>query len=337
MKKNSYIKIIAIILALLICLSACVQSENNIIDNEEPLSSMPETSASEISEASEPEPEPEPVIMPRVELSSTEVERGSYIMIRIYDTPAETLDYTDFLGYERSLITYGGSLFGFIPVKVACYSGDYPMEIDIPTLDGEVFRYTASIKILDKKFDYQYLEVDEKTLEETLENEAANNEFTNKTASLKKVFTAEKLWNGDFVEPLADYPYKQTTTFGTYRTFSNGDTEYHNAVDMAAKGGTPVYATNSGKIIFAEYLQLTGNTVVIDHGLGVLSWHYHMKSISVSKGDTVEKGDRIGSVGTTGLSTGNHLHFGMTIGGIMTDPLAIVGTEPKIDFAEAEK
>ena len=62
-----------------------------------------------------------------------------------------------------------------------------------------------------------------------------------------------------------------------------------------------------------------------------------MRSISVSSGQFVEKGELIGEVGTTGLSTGNHLHFGVTVGGIFTDPMALIGTEPDLDFWKAEK
>ena len=85
-------------------------------------------------------------------------------------------------------------------------------------------------------------------------------------------------------------------------------------------------------MLYAGFLQLTGNTVLIDHGLGVISWHYHMNSISVKAGDSVEKEQQIGTVGTTGLSTGNHLHFGITVCGINTDPMKLMGTEPRLEF-----
>ena len=267
---------------------------------------------------------------PEIILSASEVQRGSYMLVRINNYEGEEIKYTDFLGYERSFFEYDGGWLSLIPVKTAAKAGDYVLTISI---DGESFN--RDIKVTDREFEEQYLTVSPSTLEETLESDFARAEFSEKAEPMKKVFTPQKLWNGEFVLPL-EAQYKVSTSFGTYRTFSNGSTEWHNAVDMATKGGTPVYATNSGNIIFAQYLQLTGNTVIIDHGMGVLSWHYHMRSISVSEGDFVEKGMKIGEVGTTGLSTGNHLHFGMTVGGIFTDPMKIVGTEPQIDFWKAE-
>lgn len=311
-------------------LCGCSVPAGNVVSGEESLSSA-ESSVSEASVPEEPEPEPEPEpVKPEIILSSSEVQRGSYMLVRINNYEGEEIKYTDFLGYERSFFEYDGGWLSLIPVKTAAKAGDYVLTISI---DGESFN--RDIKVTDREFEEQYLTVSPSTLEETLESDFARAEFSEKAEPMKKVFTPQKLWNGEFVLPL-EAQYKVSTSFGTYRTFSNGSTEWHTAVDMAAKGGTPVYATNSGNIIFAQYLQLTGNTVIIDHGMGVLSWHYHMRSISVSEGDFVEKGMKIGEVGTTGLSTGNHLHFGMTVGGIFTDPMKIVGTEPQIDFWKAE-
>lgn len=310
-------------------LCGCSVPAGNVISGEESLSSAIEESSQPEESVPEPEPEPEPV-KPEIILSASEVQRGSYMLVRINNYEGEEIKYTDFLGYERSFFEYDGGWLSLIPVKTAAKAGDYVLTISI---DGESFN--RDIKVTDREFEEQYLTVSPSTLEETLESDFARAEFSEKAEPMKKVFTPQKLWNGEFVLPL-EAQYKVSTSFGTYRTFSNGSTEWHNAVDMATKGGTPVYATNSGNIIFAQYLQLTGNTVIIDHGMGVLSWHYHMRSISVSEGDFVEKGMKIGEVGTTGLSTGNHLHFGMTVGGIFTDPMKIVGTEPQIDFWKAE-
>lgn len=311
-------------------LCGCSVPAGNVVSGEGELSSA-ESSVSEASVPEEPEPEPEPEpVKPEIILSASEVQRGSYMLVRINNYEGEEIKYTDFLGYERSFFEYDGGWLSLIPVKTAAKAGDYVLTISI---DGE--SHNREIKVTDREFEEQYLTVSPSTLEETLESDFARAEFSEKAEPMKKVFTPQKLWNGEFVLPL-EAQYKVSTSFGTYRTFSNGSTEWHNAVDMATKGGTPVYATNSGNIIFAQYLQLTGNTVIIDHGMGVLSWHYHMRSISVSEGDFVEKGMKIGEVGTTGLSTGNHLHFGMTVGGIFTDPMKIVGTEPQIDFWKAE-
>lgn len=296
-------------------------SESSLTSSDIQISSVSE---SESSSESEPEsvPEPEPVVY----LSTTTPEQGSYIMIRLENLSAKGVTFKDFLGYDRSFVPYEDGWFAFVPVKVAAEPGDYTLKFSV----GD-FNYSKSVTVVKREFKQQYLTVDEDTLGETLESTEANTEYNNAIAPLKTTFTAEKYWDGEFILPLK-YDYKETTSFGTFRTFSNGASEYHNATDMAAPGGTPVYATNSGKVLYAAFLQLTGNTVLIDHGLGVISWHYHMNTITVSSGDMLEKGQQIGTVGTTGLSTGNHLHFGITVCGINTDPMKLIGTEPQLEF-----
>ena len=284
-------------------------------------SSLPET------DFSEPEAEPEPILTPTVLLSSKEVQRGSYLTVAVQNIDLYGCSFTDFLGYEREFRGKDGIWYCFIPIKTAAEAGEYTLSFTF----GD-FSYSETVTVTERDFPTQYLTVSPSTLEETLEDAAVRAAFDEFFQKYRYKNTGAALWNGEFVLPLGDYKYKETTAYGTFRTFSNGATEWHNATDMAAPGGTPVYATNSGRIIFAEYLGLTGNTIIIDHGYGIMSWHYHLRRLDVSTGDMVEKGELIGEVGTTGLSTGNHLHFGITVGGIFVDPMAMMGTEPDFDF-----
>lgn len=301
-------------------------SESSSLPSEE-TSSIPESSSEpEIIVEPEPEPEPEPVLEPKVTLSSTEVQRGSYFTLAVENIDLYGCSFTDFLGYEREFRGKNGIWYCFIPVKTAAEAGEYTLSFSF----GD-FSYSETITVTDRAFPTQYLTVAPSTLEETLENDAVRAAFNAFFEKYRYTNTGVALWNGEFVRPLGNYKYKQTTAFGTFRTFSNGSTEWHNATDMAAPGGTPVYATNSGRILFAGWLGLTGNTIIIDHGYGIMSWHYHLSRLDVSNGDMVEKSQLIGAVGTTGLSTGNHLHFGISVGGIFVDPMAMIGTEPSFD------
>ncbi|MBC7257258.1 MAG: M23 family metallopeptidase, partial [Chloroflexi bacterium] len=84
--------------------------------------------------------------------------------------------------------------------------------------------------------------------------------------------------------------------------------------------GDPVQAPAAGIVALAEVLQVRGGTVILDHGAGVLSGYFHLQSIAVREGETVEPGTLLGEIGSTGLSTGSHLHWEMRIGGIAVDP-----------------
>jgi hypothetical protein len=116
--------------------------------------------------------------------------------------------------------------------------------------------------------------------------------------------------------------------FGDRRRYlySNGGIGYsiHTGVDMAAPKGTSVYASGSGKVVFAADRIITGKTIIIEHLPGVYGIYYHLDSIAAVRGDYVKKGQCIGTVGSTGLSTGDHLHWEIRVGEVAVDPYIFV-------------
>ncbi len=141
------------------------------------------------------------------------------------------------------------------------------------------------------------------------------------TAYLDSVFapvSPEQLWQGAFAAPLQG---RQTSPFAIRRSYRGEPPESpHGGADSAADMGAPVPATNRGRVVLAETLKLRGNAVIIDHGMGVYSCFYHLSEIRVKKGQMVEKGQILGLVGSTGLSTGPHLHWEMRVSGKAIDP-----------------
>ena len=134
-----------------------------------------------------------------------------------------------------------------------------------------------------------------------------------------------------FYEEKAIYPlkfYKRISSPFGVRRFINGKyTGFHKGVDFAAPVGTPVYAVLSGKVVLARFLTLTGNTVIIDHGWGLMTLYAHLSKIEVKEGQFVKQGTEIGKVGSTGRSTGPHLHFGVYIHDIAVEPLDFLSRE----------
>ncbi len=128
-------------------------------------------------------------------------------------------------------------------------------------------------------------------------------------------------WTDGWIAPLAG-PLYVTGYFGEQRSFDGGPVQgHHGGTDLGADLGTPIYATNAGKIVLAEQVLERGNLVVIDHGGGVFSAYGHMSAFAVSAGQTVSKGQVIGYVGSTGLSTGPHLHWEIAVNGFAVDGL----------------
>ncbi len=99
-----------------------------------------------------------------------------------------------------------------------------------------------------------------------------------------------------------------------------GTQQFHNGLDMAAPGGSPILAAYDGTVVAAAYSSSMGNYIMIDHGDGLYTIYMHASALYVSKGAEVSKGDKIAAVGTTGRSTGNHLHFSVRLNGNYVSP-----------------
>jgi murein DD-endopeptidase MepM/ murein hydrolase activator NlpD len=129
------------------------------------------------------------------------------------------------------------------------------------------------------------------------------------------------LWEGSFLEPIEDF-VDISSYYGARRSVNGGPyATYHEGTDYSAYGGTPVLAPAAGKVVLAEELAIRGGAVILDHGLGLHSGYYHLSVIHVQPGEIVESGTLLGEVGTTGRSTGNHLHWDLLVGRTWIDPL----------------
>lgn len=115
-----------------------------------------------------------------------------------------------------------------------------------------------------------------------------------------------------------------TSKFGYRKSPTAGASTYHRGIDIGAPTGTPVIAAIAGTVIKSGYGSSTGYHIVIDHGNGVQTKYYHASKLLVKKGEYVERGQVIMKVGSTGVSTGPHLHFGLFINDVAVDPLKYV-------------
>ena len=147
----------------------------------------------------------------------------------------------------------------------------------------------------------------------------------------------EKMESGDWLWPISLNDYQRCSSGFGWRLLY-GVWDYHRGWDLAAYRGTPIYASKGGKVVIAQYHNSYGNYIVIDHGDGVSTVYAHCSKLNVAKGDTVKKGDKIGEVGTTGNSTGNHLHFEFRLNGKYIDPFTYIKNPPiKVIASRYEK
>ncbi len=133
----------------------------------------------------------------------------------------------------------------------------------------------------------------------------------------------ERLWSGAFVRPVTE---AANSAFGTRSVFNGQSRNPHSGADFASPAGTPVRAPNSGRVMVAGDLYFTGNTVLVDHGLGLFSVFAHLQSIDVREGDTLATGQILGKVGATGRVTGPHLHWSVRVNDARVDPMSLLAS-----------
>lgn len=167
-------------------------------------------------------------------------------------------------------------------------------------------------------------ELRDKTLIETFRhvNTVIRNDNLKTIQALCKQSQSKALWQGSFLR-LKDGA--TMSLYGDHRVWlysgqAIGES-FHEGVDFASTAQAPVQAANNGLVLFTGTIGIYGETVVIDHGLGMISIYAHLSSISIAKGQMVNKGDIIGNTGLSGLAGGDHLHFSIMVGGQFVNPV----------------
>jgi len=180
----------------------------------------------------------------------------------------------------------------------------------------------ATVTVGTAHFPTEQLTVDRKYVEPSPEDLKRAQDEIEHLRAIYAATTREKLWRGAFRIPLDNPP--PARNFGRRRILNGEPGSPHSGVDLAAPAGTPVHAAQRGKVVLADSLYFSGNTVVVDHGLGLYTFYGHLKSIAVKVGDTVDTGALLGEVGATGRVTGPHLHWGVSLNSARVDPMQLV-------------
>jgi murein DD-endopeptidase MepM/ murein hydrolase activator NlpD len=200
--------------------------------------------------------------------------------------------------------------------------GKYDLNLTAELTGGELFACSVSISVKAGKFAVEKLTVAKQFVEPNPDEVARANYERQRLKEIFASVTPERLWKGSFRVPLDGAG--NAKNFGRRRVLNGTPGSPHRGVDFPAAAGTPIHAAQRGSVVVAEELFFSGNTVVIDHGLGVYTFYGHMESLNVAAGDVVEKGALLGKVGATGRVTGPHLHWGLTVNQARVNPLQIL-------------
>jgi murein DD-endopeptidase MepM/ murein hydrolase activator NlpD len=207
------------------------------------------------------------------------------------------------------------SRLAVIGIDLNTEPGKYNIEI---LINGR--KYSRTIAIAAKKYPVQRLTLPKDMVELTPENEARVEREQQKVAALWPRENG-RLWDSDFINPRDG---KISTRFGFRRIINGIPKNPHSGVDVAADEGQDVYAPNNGVVAMVDDHFFSGNSLILDHGQGIYTMFFHLSKILVTEGQQVKKGDVIALVGSTGRSTGAHLHWGVRIQGARVDPQALI-------------
>jgi murein DD-endopeptidase MepM/ murein hydrolase activator NlpD len=259
-----------------------------------------------------------------VELTARSFQPGEAILAVLHGTPDVRAAELAFLGKR-----YGFAANGPAGLPFAL------LGIDLDTKPGS-YRFTAAFKNGSGREELveQYMRIEAKSFPRVniiLKDERlitpppqAAQRIAREQQLLARIFhepSAEWLAQGSFILP---NPGRLKPNFGERRFYNGHPRSPHSGVDISAEMGEPVAASNAGRVALARDLYFAGNSVILDHGLGVFTFYCHFSKLEVREGQTVRRGDLIGLVGSTGRATGPHLHWSVRLGDARVDPLSLL-------------
>jgi murein DD-endopeptidase MepM/ murein hydrolase activator NlpD len=268
----------------------------------------------------------------KLRLSAADTEQGSLLLAEVRS--AKTLEQISGKWNEREVLFWkqeGKAAQGareedvrraLLGVDLEKPVGKYPLTVKVQMNGGEQASCTATVEVAEGHFATEKLTVKKQFVEPNPEQEARAEAEQKRLRAIYDTVTPERLWTGAFRMPL-DGDFKGSN-FGKRRILNGHPGSPHGGTDFPAPTGTPVYAAQAGRVVLAEELYFSGNTVVVDHGLGIYTFYCHFSEIDAKVGDSVKAGTVLGKVGATGRVTGPHLHWALEVEHARVNALDIV-------------
>jgi murein DD-endopeptidase MepM/ murein hydrolase activator NlpD len=210
---------------------------------------------------------------------------------------------------------------GLAGIGLDAASGSVVLTIHGTTASGASATARVSLVVERYRYETRRLTVDPKMVNPPESELARIKQETQAMAAAFAILTPERLWRSAFDAPVPGAP---NSSFGRLTITNGKPAGRHQGADFRAATGTPVRAPNVGRVVLAQNLYFAGNTVILDHGLGVFSLLAHLSRLDVQPGALVARGDVVGQSGATGRVTGPHLHWAVRFGEMTVDPLSLM-------------
>ncbi len=245
------------------------------------------------------------------EIRPLNVAPGDLFAIRVHGSDAEGA-YADFQKKRIPLYRTGDAILtGLAPVDISTKAGTYEVRIKAGGQEKIV-----SLRVVSHTFRTISLTLPKGKVTPGPEDSRRVEKEYLLQQKIWKVATGP-MWNGRFERPLDT---EVSTEFGVRRVMNKEKVSIHHGMDFRGRAGKPVSAVNSGRVVLANELFYGGNTIVVDHGMGLYSVYMHLSEFKTKRGAIVAKGQVVGLVGSTGRATGPHLHLSVKLRGVSVNP-----------------
>lgn len=268
-----------------------------------------------------------------ISLSSTEVKQGHVFWVEVSgaELNPKTLGWTELDGIPTPLFQWQNAqgkkvLAGLVGVPFSKKPGLCDLRIHVK---GEVYQQEVLAKIMvesaDSNREAELLDLPENRVVPSSQEELKRLEQEDREIdAIFDIRSAERLWDQAIDLPF-DGKYKISSKYGISRVYtSRVQRRIHWGVDYALPIGTPVRSSLAGNVVMAKEFGFMGKTVVIDHGIGLMTVYAHLKEINVQLGQQVKHRELIGKSGISGKSTGPLIHWKVVVSGVKVDPLSVV-------------
>jgi murein DD-endopeptidase MepM/ murein hydrolase activator NlpD len=254
----------------------------------------------------------------RVRLVPPTARQGDTVLVFVAGTRGARDVEGSLGGHHLAFFPYGEEYAALAGVDLETKPGKLPWRIGLVDGAGTPRKAAGVLNVKAAGFPVQRLTLPSGMVNLDPENErrAANEAVRMRT--LYDTITPERLWHGSFTRPVAGR--KPGDGFGSRRVINGQPRMPHTGIDYSVDRGTPVVASNRGRVALLGEFFFAGRFVALDHGLGLYTLYFHLDGVSVTEGQMVERGQTVGTVGTTGRSTGPHLHFAAQVGRARINP-----------------
>jgi murein DD-endopeptidase MepM/ murein hydrolase activator NlpD len=252
-----------------------------------------------------------------VATTTVELPRASLVPGGIFVTPiqasADASPVVTYDGKRAMVLKSGNRWMAVVGIPLAATPGQTHIQVE-PGKGPEV---PLEFKLVDKQYAVQSLKVAPSKVDLSPEDAARAQQESERIHTALATYSETPPTSLRLLQPV---PGKRSSSYGLRRVFNNEPRNPHSGMDIASPMGTPIKAAADGQVLDTGSFFFAGNTVIVDHGLGLVTMYCHLSQIEVKAGDHLRRGDILGKVGATGRVTGPHLHWAVALNQTFVDP-----------------